>query len=667
MSRIGVYVCWCGSNIANTVDVEAVANAASEIQGVTIARHYKYMCSDPGQNLIINDIKEYKLTGVVVAACSPRMHEPTFRTAASNAGLNPYLVEMANIREHCSWVHNDKEEGTIKAIDLVRMMVERVKYNEPLEEIYIPMTKRALVIGGGIAGIQAALDIANGGGEVILVEKSPSIGGRMAQLSETFPTLDCSQCILTPRMVEVANHPKIKLYSYSEIESVEGYIGNFKVKIRQKATSVNADICTGCGDCWNKCPQKKIPSEFDEAMGKRTAIYVPFPQAVPNIPVIDRETCTWFKTYDEEKGKGKCGICAKICQKNAIDYKDVDKIIEEEIGAIVVAVGYEIMDTTLYGEYGYGKSQDIITGLAFERLVSASGPTNGKLLRPSDGKEPKSIAFIQCVGSRDERNGVSYCIKICCMYTAKHAMLYKHAVHDKDTQAYVFYIDVRAGGKGYEEFWRRACEEDDAIYLRGRVSKIYPRKDKLILRGVDTLSGTQIDLEVDMVVLATAIVSNPGIEKLAQKLNIGYDKYGFLSEAHPKLRPVETNTAGIFLAGCCQAPKDIPDTVAQASATASKVQALFSSDELARAPLIASIDKECCVNCLLCVEACPYKAISEVEILNRRGELIKKVAEVNPGLCQGCGVCVSTCKSNCPKLAGFNDEQIFASIQAFVK
>ncbi len=482
MSRIGVYVCWCGSNIANTVDVEAVANAAAEIQGVTIARHYKYMCSDPGQNLIINDIKEYKLTGVVVAACSPRMHEPTFRTAASNAGLNPYLVEMANIREHCSWVHNDKEEGTIKAIDLVRMMVERVKYNEPLEEIYIPMTKRALVIGGGIAGIQAALDIANGGGEVILVEKSPSIGGRMAQLSETFPTLDCSQCILTPRMVEVANHPKIKLYSYSEIESVEGYIGNFKVKIRQKATSVNADICTGCGDCWNKCPQKKIPSEFDEAMGKRTAIYVPFPQAVPNIPVIDRETCTWFKTYDEEKGKGKCGICAKICQKNAIDYKDVDKIIEEEIGAIVVAVGYEIMDTTLYGEYGYGKSQDIITGLAFERLVSASGPTNGKLLRPSDGKEPKSIAFIQCVGSRDERNGVSYCSKICCMYTAKHAMLYKHAVHDKDTQAYVFYIDVRAGGKGYEEFWRRACEEDDAIYLRGRVSKIYPRKDKLILR-----------------------------------------------------------------------------------------------------------------------------------------------------------------------------------------
>ncbi len=655
MSRIGVFICHCGENIANTVDCERVAEECAGIPGVAVATDYKYMCSDPGQALIKKEIKEKNLTGVVIAACSPRMHEPTFRRVVAEAGINPFLCEMANIREHCSWVHEDRESATKKAIDLVRVMVEKVRFDKPLNPIHVPITRRALVIGGGIGGIQAALDIANGGREVVLVEKEPSIGGHMAQLSETFPTLDCSQCIMTPRMVEAASHPKITMHTFSEIEKVEGYIGNFKVTIRKKARSVDMDKCTGCGLCSEKCPQKKIPSEFDCGLGTRTAIYTPFPQAVPNKPVIDRENCLKFT-------KDKCGVCEKICPVGAIDYDMQDELIEEEIGAIVVATGYHVHDADFYGEYGYGKYPDVITGLQFERLAGASGPTGGKILRPSDGREPKKVVFIKCVGSRDNAKGITYCSKICCMYTAKHAMLYKHKVHDG--QAYVFYMDIRAGGKNYDEFVRRAIEEDEAIYYRGRVSKIYQHGDKLIVKGADTLSGTVMDIEADMVVLATAMTAQKGADKLAQILNISYDEYNFFSEAHPKLRPVETNTAGIFLAGACQAPKDIPETVAQASAAASKVQALFSSDELEREPIIARVNEETCVACWYCHIVCPFKAIEKKEIKDRQGRTVRWVAYVNEGLCTGCGLCNAICPSDSVELEGFNDEQVYAEIGA---
>jgi len=655
MSRIGVFICHCGENIANTVDCERVAKECAGIPGVAVSTDYKYMCSDPGQTLIKREIKEKNLTGVVIAACSPRMHEPTFRRVAAEAGINPFLCEMANIREHCSWVHEDRESATKKAIDLVRVMVEKVRFDKPLNPIHVPITRRALVIGGGIGGIQAALDIANGGREVVLVEREPSIGGHMAQLSETFPTLDCSQCIMTPRMVEAASHPKITMHTFSEIEKVEGYIGNFKVTIRKKARSVDMDKCTGCGLCMEKCPQKKIPSEFDCGLGTRTAIYTPFPQAVPNKPVIDRENCLKFT-------KDKCGVCEKICPVGAIDYDMQDELIEEEIGAIVVATGFQIHDADFYGEYGYGKYPDVITGLQFERLAGASGPTGGKILRPSDGREPKKVVFIKCVGSRDNAKGITYCSKICCMYTAKHAMLYKHKVHDG--QAYVFYMDIRAGGKNYDEFVRRAIEEDEAIYCRGRVSKIYQHGDKLIVKGADTLSSTVMDIEADMVVLATAMTAQKGADKLAQILNISYDEYNFFSEAHPKLRPVETNTAGIFLAGACQAPKDIPETVAQASAAASKVQALFSSDELEREPIIARVNEETCVACWYCHTVCPYKAIEKKEIKDRQGRTVRWVAYVNEGLCSGCGLCNAICPSDSVELEGFNDEQVYAEIGA---
>ena len=664
MSRIGVFICHCGENISRTVDVERVAREVGLLPGVSFSTDYKYMCSDPGQNLLKNAIQEQKLTHIVVAACSPRMHEKTFRKAVEAAGLNPFLCEMANIREHCSWVHENKEEATVKAVEIVGMMVERIKKNRILPGITVPVTKRSLVIGGGIAGIQAALDIADCGHEVILVEREPSIGGHMAQLSETFPTLDCSQCIMTPKMVDVANHPKITLHTFSEVELVEGYIGNFQVTIKKKARSVDEDKCTGCGVCMTKCPQKKIPNKFDQNIGLRTAIYVPFPQAVPNTPVIDRANCTWFKT-------GKCGVCQKVCGPGAVDFEQEDRLIVEAVGAIVVATGFDLYTIDEkpkgsaikgYGEFGHGKIPDVIDGMTFERLASASGPTGGKILRPSDGKEPKQIVFIQCIGSRAREKGISYCSKVCCMYTAKHTMLYHHKVHDG--QAYVFFMDARTPGKSYDEFWRRSIEEEEAVYIRGMVSRLYQKGDKIVVMGSDIAVGVQVEIEADMVVLATAIQPQKGADTLAQKLGISYDKYHFYSEAHAKLRPVECATAGIYLAGACQGPKDIPETVSQASAAAAKVMTLFSKDQLEREPIVARVREAGCVGCFACKKVCAYGAVEEKEIRDRQGNLIKTVAYVNPGVCGGCGTCQATCPSKSVELDGYTDEQIVAMIEA---
>lgn len=665
MSKIGVFICHCGENIGATVDCAKVAEAAGRMEGVAYAVDYKYMCSDPGQSLIKNAIREHRLDGVIVGACSPRMHEPTFRRACAEAGLNPYLCEIANLREHCSWVHPKCEETTQKAIEIVKGLVEKVRRNVPLTPIHVPITKKALVIGGGIAGIQASLDIANSGHQVILIEKDPSIGGHMSQLSETFPTLDCSQCILTPRMVEVAQHPNITLYTYAELESLTGFIGNFEAKIRLKAKSIDESLCTGCGLCTTKCPQKKIPSEFNAGLGKRTAIYVPFPQAVPNKPVIDKEHCMHYRT-------GKCGVCEKVCPTHAIRFGQEDRIITESVGAVVVTTGFNVLGTDFFPEYGYGRYADVITGLQFERLASASGPTLGEIRRPSDGKIPEKVVFIACCGSRDPAKGIPYCSKICCMYTAKHAMLYQHKVHGGEST--VFYMDIRAAGKNYEEFVRRAIEEDHVNYVRGRVARVYEKNGKLIVKGVDTLLGAKpVEIEADMVVLATAGVANKGSEELAQKLHISYDPYKFFAEAHPKLRPVETNTAGIFLAGACQAPKDIPDTVATASGAAAKVAALFSKPDLVREPLVAVVNRcappvfSTCVGCFMCQTACPYQAIEREEIKDRSGKVLKVVAKVNPGLCQGCGTCVAFCRSKSIDLQGFSNQQMFAEVGALLE
>lgn len=661
MSRIGVFVCHCGENIARTVDCAGVAEVARSLPGVAYAADCKYMCSDPGQQQIKEAIAREGLDGVVVAACSPRMHEKTFRKAVSKAGLNPYLCEMANIREHCSWVHSDRGKATHKAIDIVSSVVARTERNRPLTPIKVPLTRRALVIGGGIAGIQAALDIADGGVEVVLVERSPSLGGHMAQLSETFPTLDCSQCILTPRMVEAASHSNIRLETYAEVERIEGYVGNFEVTIRRKARYVDIDKCTGCGACWQKCPAKKVPSGFDEGLGMTTAIAIPFAQAVPNKPVIDPKTCIKFL-------KDKCGACAKLCGANAIDFTQQDERITVRVGAIIAATGFQVLGKEEFPAYAGGDHPDVLTGLQFERLASASGPTSGEIRCPSDGRVPKTIVFVQCAGSRDPAHHKPYCSKICCMYTAKHAMLYKHKVHDG--RAIVLCMDVRTPGKGYDEFHRRATEQDGALYIKSRAARIYPEDGRLMVQAADTsLGGERMDIRADMVVLATAAVPQADIREVAQKMGIAYDEHGWLSEAHPKLRPVETNTAGVYLAGACQGPKDIPETVAQGSAVAAKVLTLFAHEELEREPVVARVHRapapifSLCAGCFACETACPYHAIEREELRDNRGNLIRTVARINEGQCQGCGTCAAVCRSQAIELDGFTDEQVFAALE----
>ena len=661
MQRIGVFICWCGSNIAGTVDVAAVAEAVRTEPGVVFSTDYQYMCSEGGQSAIRQAVRDYALTGIVVCACSPRMHEATFRKTAATAGLNPFMVEIANIREHCSWIHKDKEEATEKAISLARAAVAKLNLDRPLIAGETGVVKRALVIGGGIAGIQTALDVADAGYEVDIVEKSPTIGGRMAQLDKTFPTLDCAACILTPKMVEVAAHENITLYTYSEIEEVSGFVGNFTVKIRQKARSVNRDLCNGCGECLAKCPSREAPNEFDQGLTRRGAIYIPFAQAVPNLPVIDRDTCIRFKT-------GKCGVCEKVCGVKAIDYAQQDEIITVEYGAIIVATGFRTIPPDRYDEYQYSHSPDVLTSLEFERLMNAAGPTGGNLQRLSDGVKPKSIVFVQCVGSRsDDGCGKSYCSKICCMYTTKHAML----VRDKypDVEVTVFYIDMRTPGKNFDEFYRRAAEMYGVRYIKGMVGKVADWHGRLRVQAADLLADRQIIIDADMVVLATAVEPDPTARRIATMLTANMDQNDFFTEAHPKLRPVESPTAGIFLSGMCQGPKDIPETVAQAGAAAVKVLGLLSKDRLVGNPCVAEPDESLCNGCSSCENVCPYGAIeySEKQVMAFGRRENRRVAQVNEALCQGCGACTVACPSGAMDLKGFTSRQIMAEVDALCR
>ncbi len=664
MQRIGVFVCHCGTNIAGTVDVKAVAAALSHEPGVVFATDYQYMCSQAGQNMIKDAIAEHKLSGIVVCSCSPRMHEATFRKTAAGAGLNPYMVEIANIREQCSWVHKDMPTGTEKAIILGKAAVAKVNLNAPLTPGESPVTKRALVIGGGIAGIQTALDIADAGFPVDIVETKPTIGGKMAQLDKTFPTLDCAACILTPKMVDVAQNEKIRIFSYSEVTAVKGFVGNFDVTIKRKARYVKEEICTGCGLCTEKCPQKKVPNEFNLGMNNRSAIYIPFAQAVPKVATIDPNYCMMLKN-------GKCGVCSKACGAGAIDYKAKDEFVEEKYGAIVVATGFNPISMEKFDEFAYSQSKDVITSLELERLMNAAGPTGGTLLRPSDGKHPHTIVFVQCVGSRCAAcadKGKEYCSKICCMYTAKHAML----IRDKypDTEVYVFYIDVRTPGKNFDEFYRRAVEEYGVHYIKGMVGKVSPEGDKLKVQGSDLIYGNQLHIDADLVVLAAAIEPDKSARRLATMLTASMDTNDFFTEAHPKLRPVESPTAGVFLSGTCQGPKDIPETVSQAGAAASKVIGLLCKDKLTGNPCVAHSDEMMCNGCSTCEKVCPYGAITYIEKEFRmpdRTTKIRRVASVNEAVCQGCGACTVACMSGAMDLRGFTSRQIMAEVDAICK
>jgi len=646
--KIGVFVCHCGRNIASVVDVPEVVRRAAELPGVAHAAEYKYMCSQPGQDMVCEAIRREGLDRVVVAACSPSLHEGTFRKAAAVADLNPYQVEMANIREQCAWVHqHNGASATDKAAEIVASMVAKASGDRALESGKVPVTRRALVVGAGVAGIQAALDIADAGYEVVLVEKEPSIGGHMAQLSETFPTLDCAQCILTPKMVSAGSHPNIRLMPWSEVREVSGFVGNFRVTVERKVSGIDFDKCTGCGVCVEKCPVR-VPAEFDSGLGTRKAVYTPFPQAVPNKPVIDREHCLKYL-------KDRCGLCQKVCEAGAVDYHAEPRLEEIEVGAIVVATGFDLYPVERLGEYGGGKIPDVIDALAFERLLSASGPTAGQIRRPSDGKTPKNVVFIQCAGSRDPENHRPYCSRICCMYATKQAMLYQHAVHGGQT--YIFYIDIRSGGKNYEEFVERA-QDEGVVYIRGKVARVFQAGEKVAVMGVDTLAGQPVRIDADLVVLSTAMVPRASSEGLRKVLKIAADANGFWMEAHPKMNPVGSNTEGIFLAGCGQAPRDVPDTVAQASGAAGRVVGLFARGELSLDPVVVEVVEDLCSGCGMCVAACAYDARALDEVL--------RTATVNEALCKGCGACMTACSNGATVHRNFSRDQVMRMIGSFV-
>lgn len=653
--RVGVYVCHCGSNIADKVDVEEVARWAEvrlKDRGVVVGRAYKFMCSSLGQDLIGDDIRELGLTRVVIAACSPHLHEATFRTACANAGLNPYLCELVSIREQVSWVHTDRAAATAKAKAIVAGGVERVLQHEPLEPLPVSIAEDTLIVGGGIAGIQAALEIADAGHHVYLVERQPSIGGHMAQFDKTFPTLDCAACILTPKMVSVGNHKNITLLTYSEVEKVDGYVGNFTVRVRKKARCIIEDLCTGCGICEEKCPMKVIDQEFEAGLAERKVIYRPFPQAVPRYPVIDKENCTYYKN-------GKCKACEKFCEANAIDFHQEDEILDVKVGNIILATGYKLFDARRIPQYGYARFPNVFTSLEFERMCNAAGPTSGRVVLRDGTTTPKAVAIIHCVGSRDCRYN-KYCSVICCMQSLKFAHLVKERT---GAQVYNFYIDMRAAYKDYDEFYQRVLSEG-VHFVRGKVAEVTDaartpaEEGKLIVQAENTLIGFQERYPVDMVILSAALEAQHDAREVAKRFGIACSAAEWFTERHPKLDPVATMTEGVFVAGAAQGPKDIPASVAQGAAAAARVLGRIEQGVINLEPVRAHVIDSRCSGCKICNGMCPYSAITFDE---ERG-----ITQINPALCQGCGTCIVACPSGAISGTGFSDAQILAQMRGLL-
>jgi len=645
-SKIGVFLCKCGKNIGGTVDIDKLAEEIEKLPEVKLVQVNTYTCSDPGQVEIEDAVKEQGIEKIVVSACSPRLHGPTWKTLMRRIGMNPELVEVANIREQCSWVHlHEKEEATTKAKELIEMAVAKAELLEPVEDIVVPVEQRILVIGGGVAGIQAALDLADDY-QVILVEKSPTIGGNMALIDKTFPTMDCSICILGPKMADVGNHENITLISNAEVITIDGYVGNFEVTIKKRPRYVDEDLCTACDDCVEICPVNVI-DEYSGNLGWRKAIYIPYPQAVPASYIIDEENCTGLSPL-------ACGKCTTTCDKEAIIYEDQERTYNYKIGSIIVATGFQKFDATKIPEYGYGRHTNVVTTFEFERLINAAGPTSGELVRPSDLKRPKKIAFINCVGSRDVRHN-PYCSNFCCMESIKDSLLIKE--HWPDVDVSIYFMDIRAFGKGFEELYTRSREEG-VHYVRGRPSQIQENleNNNLVISVEDTQAGRLITDEFDLVVLSVGAEGR----KDSIPFPVSKDPDGFYIEAHPKLKPVDTPSDGVFIAGGAEAPKDIRESVTQASAAAGRVTRLLSKGEFHVEPLFAYVDPEKCNSCGICATRCPYNAITVVK-KKKKGEK-GTPAHVNPVLCKGCGTCAADCPQDAIEMTNFTDAMIFRQI-----
>jgi heterodisulfide reductase subunit A len=653
--RIGFYICHCGHNIGSIVDVPAVAEYVAKLPNVVISKDYKYMCSDPGQELIQKDIKEHNLNRIVVASCSPLLHESTFRGATAKAGLNQFFMQMVNIRENDSWVTENKEEATLKAKDLARAAVHRVAFHKALEKKKVPVNPDVCIVGGGIAGISASLTLANAGKKVFLIEKDATIGGYMAKFDKTFPTLDCAACILTPKMSSVLKHPNITLWTWSEVSNVDGFVGNYKVTVTKKPRYIIEDLCVGCLACIDACifKQGKTPDEFNFGLSKRKPVYIPFPQATPLVVRVDDETCLHFKT-------GKCQqSCAKACDRNAFDFNQKTETVEINVGSIILSTGFEPHNPVKSPYYGYGKYPNVFTSLEVERLVNASGPTEGHVLLRDGVTKPKSIGIIHCVGSRDEKTN-KWCSRVCCMYSLKLAHLLKEHT---DADVYNFYIDMRTPGKGYEEFYDKLLNEG-VQFIRGRVSEVTDwattdsEKGKLVIRAEDTLIGIVRRIPVDMVVLSVGLEPAKDAQEVRKMFSISCSSEGFFLERHPKLAPVSTFTDGVFIAGACQGPKDIPDSVAQAGAAAAEVLALIDAGHVELEPNTAFITEEKCCGCQVCINMCPYTAIS---FNTEKGK-----SSINEALCKGCGTCVASCGSNAITQNLFDDVEILSEIDGLL-
>lgn len=647
LPRIGVYVCHCGSNISDAVDVSAVVDFARGLPGVALARDSRFLCADSGQDLIQQDIQTNSLERVVVAACSPLMHEHTFQEACRAAGLNPFNLQIANIREQVSWVTPDRQRATDKSKAVIEAAVRRVCHHEALRGKAMPVSQAVLVVGAGITGIEAALCLAEAGKKVYLVERSPSIGGHMAMLDRTFPTLDCSACILVPKMASAADHPNITLLTYSEVEEVRGFVGSFQIRVRKRARFVDEERCNGCGLCVERCPWGDIPSEFDQGMGTRSSIYFPFHQSVPHLPVIDRETCAHFQS-------DTCSICETVCPTEAIAFEQAEEMHDIEVGAVVIATGFQTFDPARAIQYGYGRWDNILTSLQFERLCHPSGPTGGKIVM-KDGREPESIAVLHCIGSRDV-NFNRHCSRICCMTGLKSALM---ARRRSSARVFSFYIDMRATSKHGEEFYEQA-QRAGVVFVHGKGTEVIRRENKLLVKAEDTLLGQRVLVPVDMVILGVGLEPHSDSQKVARLFGIGCTQQGFFMERHVKFAPVQTAAKGIFIAGTCQGPKDIPDSVAQGAAAAAGALGLLDRGAVDTFPTVAVVDPELCSGCSLCLRDCPYQAI-EPTTLNGRD-----VVAINEVLCKSCGSCAATCPAGAITQLGFTSQQVFAEIQGLL-
>ncbi|MDH5266525.1 MAG: 4Fe-4S binding protein [Candidatus Bathyarchaeota archaeon] len=636
-SKIGIFVCECGGNIGNVVDVNAVLEAVKNWEGVVVAKYNKYLCSKPAQEMIIDAIKKKDLDRAVVASCTPRMHLPTFQSVLERAGLNPYMLEFVNIREQDSWAHGPQpsEEATKKAISLIRGSYERSLELEPLETISEKGTREMLIVGGGIAGITAALELGYLGFNVHVVDRKPTIGGNMAKLTKVFPTLDCAQCILTPRMAEVGRNPNVHLLTYAEVQEVSGRPGNFDVKVFMKPRGVDVDKCRSCGVCVKVCPVT-VPDGFNEGLSQRKAAYIEFPQAVPSAYVIDFDACT------------KCGKCEKLCPSKAINLEDKGKTIDLKVGAIIMATGYELYDARKLENYGYGIYKDVITMMDLERLTSAAGPTSGFVKR-ADGSDVRKMAIVLCAGSRD-KNHIIYCSRICCMYALKQAFLLKKML---GIDVSIYYTDIRATGKGYEElYWRD--QEAGVVFVRGKVAEVWKNNNgKLVVLAEDTLADSVTEEEFDLVALATPMVPPSGLKELADKMKVAIGEDGFIQEKHPKLDPVDSLVTGVFACGCGLSPKDVRDTVSDALGAASKASLFLKSEYITTSPEKAYVISELCDGCGICIETCPVNAITMQE-----GK-----AEINPFMCTGCGACIPVCPREAIDFKNSTTKQILAHLR----